>query len=61
MIAAFGKLLQVVGLVLLPLGMYLELSGGLGRSGGLSQMLIIFVAGVAMFLIGRLVEGHARQ
>jgi hypothetical protein len=39
----------------------LELSGGLGRSGGLSQMLIIFVAGVAMFLIGRLVEGHARQ
>jgi hypothetical protein len=61
MIAAIGKLLQVAGLVLLPLGIYLELSESLGRSGGLSQMLIIFVAGVAMFSIGRLLEGHARQ
>jgi hypothetical protein len=61
MITALGKLLQVAALVLLPLGMYLELSGALGRSGGLSQMLIMLVAGVAIFSIGRLVESYARR
>lgn len=61
MITTLGKLLQVAALALLPLGMYLELSGALGRSGGLSQMLILLAVGVAMFSIGRLVEGYARR
>jgi hypothetical protein len=61
MIHSLGKLLQVAALVILPLGMYLELSGALGRSGGLSQMLIMLVAGAALFGIGRIVEGYARR
>jgi hypothetical protein len=61
MVSTFGKLLQIAALVILPIGMYLELTGGLGRSGGLSQMLILLVAGVALFGIGRIVEGYARR
>jgi hypothetical protein len=59
MLRSLGKLLQVAGLVMLPLAMMLELTGGLGRSFGLSQMVLMLVAGVAAFYLGRMVEGYA--
>ena len=54
-----GRFLQLVGLVVLPAAMFLELTGGLDRSFGLSEMLIMLVFGLAAFGIGRLVEGYA--
>ena len=54
-----GRMLQLAGLILLPLAMLLELSGSLGRSFGVSQMVIMLVFGVAVFSLGRLVEGYS--
>lgn len=54
-----GKMMQVLGLVVLPLSMFLELTGLLGRSFGLSQMLIMMVFGAAAFMLGRILEGFA--
>ena len=56
-----GRGLQILGLVLLPLSMLLELTGGLGRSFGLSDMVIMLGFGVAAFLTGRMLEGYARS
>jgi hypothetical protein len=58
---SFGRLLQFAGLVILPLAMLLEISGSLGRSGGVSQMLVMLVVGACAFFLGRLVEGYARS
>ena len=57
----FGYALQVMGLVILPVAMFLELGGAMGRSINLSQMLIALAFGVAMFVCGRLFEGYAKQ
>lgn len=57
---SIGRFLQLVGLVVLPLGMFLELSGALGQKFGLSQMLIMLVFGVLSFGLGRYLEGYAR-
>ena len=54
-----GHLMQVVGLVALPLSMVLEITGMLGRSFGVSQMVIMLVFGFAAFSLGRIVEGYA--
>ncbi len=56
---AFGKLLQLFGLILLPVAMLMQLSDMLGRRIGLNQMLIMMVCGVAAFYLGRLIEGYA--
>jgi hypothetical protein len=53
-------MLQMAGLVLLPLSMVLELTGSLGRSFGVSQMVIMLVFGLSIFYLGRFVEGYAR-
>jgi len=53
-----GRLLQLSALVALPLAMVLELTGLMGRSFGLSEMLIMLVFGIAAFSLGRLVEGY---
>lgn len=47
-------------MVLLPLAMVLELSGNLARSFGVSDMVVMLVFGVALFLTGRVMEGYAR-
>lgn len=57
---AFGKLLQVMALILLPLSMFMEMSGGLGRRFGVSDMVVMLVFGIAAFCVGRFVEGYAR-
>lgn len=54
-----GRALQLVGLVALPLAMMLELSGSLGRSFGVSQMVIMLVFGAAVFYCGRILEGYS--
>ncbi len=52
-----GRLLQLAGLVLLPLSMVLELNDSLGRGFGVSDMLVMLVFGFGLFYVGRLVEG----
>ena len=52
-----GRLLQLVGLTVLPLAMFLELSNGLGREFHLSEMVIMLVFGVSAFLLGRMSIG----
>jgi hypothetical protein len=54
-----GKLLQVAGLVILPVACLQELQGGLGRSSGLATMLLLMVFGAMAFVLGRFVEGYA--
>ena len=54
-----GRLLQYVGLIALPAAIVLELSQLLGRSFGLSEMLIMLVFGFCAFHVGRYVEGFA--
>jgi hypothetical protein len=53
----FGKALQVFGLSLPPLAIILQLSQQIT----LGQMLIMCVASVAAFWLGRLIEGYAPQ
>jgi hypothetical protein len=55
----FGRVLQILGLVMLPLGIILELTGQLGRR-GVAELLLIMVFGFAAFHLGRVIEGYAR-
>jgi hypothetical protein len=55
--ASFGRLLQIVGLVLPPLSIILQLQGAIT----LGKMLMVLAAAVSAFLIGRIVEGYARR
>lgn len=48
--------MQILGLVILPLGMLLQLAGTIS----LGRMLVMMLAGVCLFGIGRIVEGYAR-
>lgn len=54
-----GRLLQYTGLFVLPVSIVLELSKLLGRSFGLSEMLIMLVFGFSAFYLGRYLEGMA--
>lgn len=57
---SLGRGLQYIGLALLPLAMIMELTDGLGRSFGVSEMLVMLIFGAAIFYAGRLVEGYSR-
>ena len=59
MMKSLGRLLQIGGLILLPLAMLLELTGQLGRR-GVAELLLMLVAGAAAFMLGRFIEGYAR-
>jgi hypothetical protein len=57
---SLGKSLQILGLILLPLACMLEMQfGSLGR-GTVANMLLMMVAGVIAFVLGRFLEGYAR-
>jgi hypothetical protein len=56
-----GRGLQLFGLVILPVAMVLELSKLLDRDFGVSDMVIMLVAGSAAFLMGRIIEGYGRS
>ncbi len=60
MLRQLGRALQYLGLAVLPLGVLLELSGALGRSFGVADLLKSLGFGVAAFLIGRLIEGYSK-
>jgi hypothetical protein len=51
----FGRNLQRLGLFVPPVGMGLQLAGAIT----LRQMLAMLIAAVALFLIGRIVEGYS--
>lgn len=51
--------MQLSGLALLPLFVVLELSGTLGRDSGVAELLLAMVFGVAIFYLGRIIEGYA--
>jgi hypothetical protein len=53
-----GRLLQVLGLILLPAAMVLELTRVLGPTFGVRHMLVTLLFGAAMFFLGRLMEGY---
>ena len=55
-----GRALQFVALALLPLAMVMELTGGLGRRFGVSDMVVMLGYGVLLFLLGRALEMYAR-
>ena len=57
----FGKFLQVLGLALLPLAIILDLLGGSDplRPFGVSQMVLMLGFGMAIFYIGRILEGYS--
>jgi hypothetical protein len=55
-----GRLFQLVGLCLLPLAVFLELTNKLDRGEfGLSEMLVMMVFGWGVFQLGRILEGRS--
>jgi hypothetical protein len=54
-----GKILQIVGLILLPLACFAQITDGLARHFGVSDMVLWSAFGVAAFFVGRYVEGYA--
>lgn len=56
-----GRLLQMVGLLVLPLSMVMELTGGLGRKFGVSDMVVMLAYCIVAFGLGRMLEGFARS
>ena len=59
MMKSLVRLLQIGGLILLPLAMLMELFGQLGRR-GVAELLLMLVVGAAAFALGRVIEGYAR-
>jgi hypothetical protein len=63
MLRALGKLMQVAGMIVLPIAMLLQLTAGMRAPTGafsVSAMLVLMVFGVALFVLGRYIEGFAR-
>lgn len=60
MLRPIGKLMQIAALVLLPVSMLMQLTAAL-RANSVSVMLIMLLFGIALFGVGRLVEGYASR
>ena len=58
MLRRFGKLMQLAGLVILPVAMLVQVTSEM-RTSSISVMLILMVFGAAVFALGRIVEGYA--
>ena len=56
----FGRTLQWIGLIILPVAMLMELTGGLNRDVGVSDMVLMLGYGVIAFMTGRMLEGMAK-
>ncbi len=64
MLIRLARLLQIAGLVALPAGMVLQLLPAARPHGTVLtvwEMLLVMVAGVCLFWMGRLLEGTARR
>jgi F0F1-type ATP synthase membrane subunit a len=55
--AQLGRALQIVGLVVPPLSIVLQLEDSITAG----KMLVALVASVSAFWIGRIIEGYAKQ
>lgn len=53
----FARGLQIVALLLLPLGMMLQVANTIS----VGKMLVLLVAGFCLFYIGRILEGYLRS
>jgi hypothetical protein len=63
MLRSFGKFLQILALVILPVAMVIQLTREMRATTevtNLSVMLIFLVFGAVMFGLGRIIEGYAR-
>jgi hypothetical protein len=65
MLRSLGKLMQVAGMVILPVAMLLQLTSGSGMRAptgifSVSAMLVLMVFGVVLFVLGRYIEAYAR-
>ena len=60
MARSFGRFLQLIGLVILPIFIVLELTGLLNRDSGIADLLLAMGFGLSLFYVGRIVEGYAR-
>ena len=60
MARSIGKLLQIVGLVMLPVAMVMQVTSQM-RAHSVSVMLLMMVFGAAIFMLGRIVEGYATR
>ena len=56
-----GRLLQILGLLLLPAAMFLELTKVMGPKFGVRDMLVMLIFGCAVFYSGRLLEGYGQR
>jgi hypothetical protein len=56
-IVAVSRILQYAGLIAPPVSIVLQLMGAVD----VRNMLLILVAGLAAFWLGRLLEGYARR
>lgn len=60
---SLGKVMQILGLIILPASMLMELTDEMRAPIGLrsvSAMLLLMCFGAALFGMGRLIEGYAR-
>lgn len=53
---SLGRLMQMLGLALGPLAIFLQLS----KTISVAQLLLMGLASLCLFWIGRIVEGYAR-
>jgi uncharacterized membrane protein YczE len=63
MLRSFGKFLQILALVILPVAMVIQLTREMRATTevtNLSVMLIFLVFGAVLFGLGRIIEGYAR-
>jgi hypothetical protein len=63
MVRSLGKFMQLAGMIVLPVAMLLQLTSGMRAPTGsfsVSAMLILMVFGIALFVLGRYIEGYAR-
>jgi hypothetical protein len=61
MLRSLGKWLQIAGLVILPISMLMQITGGIRAPSGtfsVSAMLLLMVFGAVLFMLGRIVEGY---
>jgi hypothetical protein len=57
MTRTIGKAMQVLALMLLPISMVMQLTAAM-RANSLSVMLLMMLFGIALFGVGRMVEGY---
>ena len=55
--------MQVLGMIILPIGMLMELSGEFGQNiiVGVNDMLVMMCFGIALFGLGRILEGYGNR